>query len=349
MKGIPIRHASEFNPIVVGLVSALVIGALIVASFAVGTLGLFKHQYTITAVFNDSSGMKKGSPVKVAGVQVGKVTGVDADFTKGQVVVTMTVSHGVHLGPKTHASIGTATLLGGDQVKLTETTGKPYMEDRSGSGRRIPISRTSVPYTVIAALTDATTKFQQIDVNTLNTLLKESGQTVQEVTPQLPQLLENIGKVGQAVADRDQQLHDLVANGQQISGALASKDQQLVELIDRGNQLLSVLNGQRQQLADSIGTGSDIVKRLGGVLNDKRAQIDGILNDLHATLAVTERQLPNLNTGLAYAGQVFTRLLAVQGATGFNTQVTGIGGAGISSAQDFLCALLTVSKPGQCS
>ena len=52
----------------------------------------FKPQYEIKAAFESSNNLKSGSPVRIAGVEVGKVTGVEpASEGSDAVLVTMTV------------------------------------------------------------------------------------------------------------------------------------------------------------------------------------------------------------------------------------------------------------------
>jgi phospholipid/cholesterol/gamma-HCH transport system substrate-binding protein len=65
--------------------SAFVVGiAVIVVAIVVTYLGftkdvpLINNPYEVKAAFRDSSGINTGSPVRIAGVEVGKVTGVEA-------------------------------------------------------------------------------------------------------------------------------------------------------------------------------------------------------------------------------------------------------------------------------
>ena len=72
----------------------VLIGLIILAymSFKVGQQGfsLLKHGYTITAVFDNVSGLeKKGASVQMAGVEIGKVE--DIQLKDGRAVVTMRI------------------------------------------------------------------------------------------------------------------------------------------------------------------------------------------------------------------------------------------------------------------
>ena len=52
----------------------------------------FKHHYTVQAVFPSANGIRTGSPVRVAGVNVGKVTGVShVEDGKQAALVTMRI------------------------------------------------------------------------------------------------------------------------------------------------------------------------------------------------------------------------------------------------------------------
>ncbi|MFC7587330.1 MlaD family protein [Nonomuraea antimicrobica] len=103
----------------VGLVSLATLAAVLVGTFLVGSLGLLEGGYTVSGVFTDSGGLRTGNDVRVAGVRVGEVTEVRADYAQGQVVVTWRVDDGVRLGRGTRADITLSNLLGGRYVKLT--------------------------------------------------------------------------------------------------------------------------------------------------------------------------------------------------------------------------------------
>jgi phospholipid/cholesterol/gamma-HCH transport system substrate-binding protein len=332
--------ARDLNPIPVGLVSLAFLAALVGTAMAVGTFGLLKHQYQMSGVFHDTGGLHKGANVRLAGVNVGQVTGVSPDFHHGQVVITWKVNHGVHLGPNTRADIGATNLLGGDVLELSNTSGGTSYEHRPGSQRRIPIQRTSVPYTLTSALGDFTTDINKIDIPTVDKLLRQVATNVESTSPDLPALLQNLDLVSKAVTSRQAQLSQLLTNSQRLTSTLASRDQQLVQLIDQADQLLDVLNSRRDELSSALGNGSQIVQQLGNLITTKRAQIDSILSDLHRTLQVSQRQIGNVNAGLTYAAPTFERLSAVAGPKAFRVQVTGIGPLNLSRMNDILRQLV---------
>src|SRR3546814_16539737 len=91
----------------------------------------------MSAVFSDTGVLKKGDDVRVAGVPVGEVTGVHADFEAGQVIVNVEVDEGIDLGPQTRAAIGAATLLGGYYLRLSGPVAEPFLHELPAAERRI--------------------------------------------------------------------------------------------------------------------------------------------------------------------------------------------------------------------
>jgi len=330
----------DINKVVLGLVSLVIVGGMVGGAFAIGTLKLFEDRYAMSGVFSDSGGLKNGAPVRVAGINVGEVTNVAPDYQLGQIIITWEVDSGVHVGPDTRAEIGTATLLGGDYMRLSNTEGGSSYQDLPADERRVPLERTGAPYTVINALSDATRNFNQFDVDAVNNVIQQIGDTIKANQATLPDVVGNLEKLGLAVQARQDQLDALIANGQQVTATLASRDQQLGGLIDQAGALLDALNGRRQQLSELLGSGNQVVNQMADVIEGKRAEIDAILSDLHTTLGAVQRQMPNLNTGLAWAGPTFNELVKVQTGNSFNTAIIGIGPFSLNVLNDFLDELI---------
>jgi phospholipid/cholesterol/gamma-HCH transport system substrate-binding protein len=334
------RSFRDFNKLVVGIVGLVVSGLVVAALFAVGTLGLLDHSYRMAGVFTESGGLKNGAPVRIAGIQVGKVKSVSPDFEAGQVVISWTVKPSVHVGPKTIAEIGTSTLLGGDFLRLSNTEGGRSYGDVPRDQRRIPLERTRVPYTVINAFGDVSNKIRTLDVDTFNDVVNQAAAALRRNGSALPELVDDLSKLGTAVSARQQQLDDLIAAGQQVTTTLSSRDRQLGQLIDQAGVLLDALNARRDQLSTLLGSSSSVANRLADLIQQKRSAIDDIEQNLHETLGAIARLMPQLNQGLSDAGPALTQLAAVAGPNQFNIEITGIGPASLDSLNKVLDALL---------
>src|SRR3546814_18282155 len=131
----------DVNQVTLGLVSLLVLAGFLTAAFSFGTLDRFSERYEMSAVFSDTGGLKKGDDVRVAGVPVGEVTGVHADFEAGQVIVNVEVDEGIDLGTQTRAEIGAATLLGGYYLGLSGPVEEQFMHELPEAEPRITPQR----------------------------------------------------------------------------------------------------------------------------------------------------------------------------------------------------------------
>ena len=73
--------------------------------------------YTVTADFPSAGGLKTGSSIEIAGVQVGRVTAIRLDNYQARVV--MAIEKGVKLTADSIASIKTKGLIGEKFVQLS--------------------------------------------------------------------------------------------------------------------------------------------------------------------------------------------------------------------------------------
>ena len=106
----------------------MIVGLFLLAGFAcfsylaikMGDIKVFKNEtYAVTARFTSISGLKEGSVVELAGVNVGKVTRVELDPAEYEAVVYLDIDKSVELQDDSIASVRTAGIIGDKFIKLT--------------------------------------------------------------------------------------------------------------------------------------------------------------------------------------------------------------------------------------
>jgi phospholipid/cholesterol/gamma-HCH transport system substrate-binding protein len=106
----------------------MIVGLFLLAGFAcfsylaikMGDIRIFQNEtYSVFARFTSISGLKEGSVVELAGVNVGKVTRIELDPGDYEAVVHMDVDKSVELQDDSIASIRTAGIIGDKFIKLT--------------------------------------------------------------------------------------------------------------------------------------------------------------------------------------------------------------------------------------
>ena len=114
----------------------MIVGLFLLAGFAsfsfiaikMGDLSLFmEDSYPVSARFVSISGLKEGAVVELAGVKVGKVSGIELDGGDYEAVVHMDISKTVRLSDDSIASIRTAGIIGDRFIKLTPGGSEDYL------------------------------------------------------------------------------------------------------------------------------------------------------------------------------------------------------------------------------
>lgn len=308
-----VKSLRDVDRRIVAVVSISALTVLLVLAFMVGQLKLLQGGYEMSGVFTDTAGMKEGDDVRVAGVKVGQVKSVSPDFRTGRVIMVWKVNPDIDLGPQTRAEVQTATLLGGRYLRLTGPVAKPYMSDVSTSRRRIPVDRTSVPFTITDALESATQVTRALDQKAIDKLLTESSKIDMPDREKLGEMLRNFQKLSATLNEQAPEITGLIANAKKVTGTLAAKDQQLTQIIDASKVLLDSLVQRRNELAATIGQGSRTVRTLTQVISQHQREIDTLMANLHR---LTTRIAPNmdaLNADFALLGPTFLQVGKIKG------------------------------------
>lgn len=106
----------------------MIVGLFLLVGFAcfsylaikMGDIKMFNNEtYDVTARFTSISGLKQGSVVELAGVNVGRVSRIELDPADYEAVVHLDVDKSVKLQDDAIASVRTAGIIGDKYIKLT--------------------------------------------------------------------------------------------------------------------------------------------------------------------------------------------------------------------------------------
>ena len=330
------------NPLVVGIVGLAVLSLAVTVSFLTGTLGLLKQRYTMTGVFADTGGLRKGHDVEVAGVDVGEVTEVKPDFRTGRVLVTWKVDRKVDLGPRTRAEIRMSNVLGGRYLRLSGPVAKPYMADLPERRRRIPLERTATPITFNDLLNDGTGTLAKLDAKAVSSVLDQLRDVSRQGKGRLGNALRNLTALAEAVNESDPQIQRVLADGDRLIRLVNAKDRQLSQLARNASVLLGQLRDRQAELSVLLGGGDRTVQSLGRLISAQQSELVKIVNELATTMDTFEPQMDELNETLAWAGptmQAFTEA----GLYGpwFNAIFSQLGPLSAGDLQDLVQMLKT--------
>ena len=295
----------ERNPVKIGAVSLLAILALVVAAMRADSLPLIGGGDTYYAAFSDSSGIKPNDEVRIAGVRVGKVTGVGLDH--GHVKVTFKISNGADFGTQTNAQIKVKTLLGAMFLSL-EPKGPGQLDE----GSTIPLSRTRSAYDVVEAFSGLAERAEKIDLPQLTTSLNTLAEATANTPEELQSTLKGLSALSANVAARDDQLNTLLGNLKKVSGVLADRDQDVVTLMKDSDVLLRAVVARREAVHELLVSTSKLSTELTALVRQSRADLKPALSNLKSVVDVLRKNQSNLDNSLRLMApfyRVFTNVL----------------------------------------
>lgn len=287
----------ERNPLIVAVVGLAILAGLGTAAYAADDLPVVGGGTTYTADFTESAGLVPGNEVRVAGVDVGKVTGVALD--RGHVKVTFRVKH-TWIGDASTASIMIKTLLGAKYLAVD-----PLGTAKQDPSKRIPAGRTTSPYDVTQAFDQLGTTFGQIDTDQLAKSLQSISDTFRNTPPSVRQAVTGLSALSQTISSRDARIASLLAGTRRISGTLADQNASFEALLRDGNLLLGELQHRRNSIhALLIGT-QQLSQQLSGLVQDDEKQLGPTLRALDQVTSMLQRNQGSLDKALAVAGPYY--------------------------------------------
>lgn len=105
---------------IVGLFLLAGVGAILYLSVVVsGVSGFGSDGYRLMAMFENSSGLKKGAVIEIAGVKIGQVESISLEPESQESKVWLIINQNVEIQDDAIASIRTAGIIGDKFVKIS--------------------------------------------------------------------------------------------------------------------------------------------------------------------------------------------------------------------------------------
>jgi phospholipid/cholesterol/gamma-HCH transport system substrate-binding protein len=298
---------SELKIGILAVVALGLVGLLIVA--VGGETGFSWQRYELKTKFDNVQGLKSGAIVRVAGVEVGKVT--DVAFAGAAVEVKLSVRKEMQprITTDSRASIGSLSLLGEPIIEISPaSSGRPLQ-----AYEYVPAGKN--PGQISDVATSATQTLDQ--VNALLTDLRGGKGTVgklftdEQVYKEFSALLASANTVASTIAhgngtlgllSRDPKAYNQMTaaldNLQQMTARINAGEGSLGQLLkdDRLAKSLTATSGNFEQISARLSNGEGTAGKL---LTDKQLyeRLNSVTNRL-------DELTSNLNQGQGTAGQL---------------------------------------------
>ena len=295
----------------VGLVCVVALGGLaVMLVLAGGGPGFLASYRTIDVYFRDGQGVREGSSVRIAGIDAGKVTGVDLAEDEGGLKARVRIALPGHLARKLRQDVkitiqpgltgqsrvnivssgrSAVALVPGQAVQGVESTFFDPILEQAGLG---PVERKSLSHMIaeIRETVDATAPRVRLIVGSL----QETANGIRESADTLRPAIES------TVGQLDGVAKTLNAASPKIESALNRVD----SLTAQADHLISE---NRENLRGTLGSIHDLTATLSDAATKNRPRIEQMLVNLDATRARADHLIYSADTMANQGAQMMTR------------------------------------------
>ncbi|MFD7076418.1 MCE family protein [Nocardioides sp. NPDC059952] len=254
---------------------------VIVTTLATGLLAITIGNVTFgktdeyKAVFTDVTGVNKGDDVRIAGVKVGSVKGIDISEDARSAVVTFTVDSAQQIATTTEATIKYRNLIGQRYLALTNQ----LVGDASAmqEGQTIPVGQTHPALDLTVLFNGFKPLFQALSPNDVNTLSYEIVQVFQGEGGTLESLLSHTASLTSTLAEKDQVINALIDNLTEVLEHVGDRENELSSLIVTFRDFVGGLNKDREAILGSLDQISALSVETADLVHETK---DPLLDDL---------------------------------------------------------------------
>ncbi|MDS0131853.1 MULTISPECIES: MCE family protein [unclassified Amycolatopsis] len=276
------------NPVRTAVAGLAVLALGVVTALNARSLPVLGDGTTYAAEFTEAAGLSAGNDVRIAGVEVGRVSDVRL---RGDHVLVSFRAKGAWLGDATGAAIRLKTVLGQKYLALD-----PQGEGTLDPGSPIPRSRTTVPYDILAAFGELSSTVDRIDTARLARSFDTLSSTLANTPQSVRAALTGLSRLSDSLASRDRQLTALLGNTRVISQTLVDRDAAVRRLLEDGNELLASVSNREAAISRLLDGSRRLSSELSGLIGE--SPVEPLLTQLDQLTSMLQRNQDALAAGI---------------------------------------------------
>lgn len=226
------------------------------------------------AVFTNVTGLKKGNLVRIAGVEVGKVTNISIN-PDATVRVEFSADPTVTLTEGTQAKIRYDNLFGGRYLALEEGAGgvKPLRP-----GQTIGLARTQPALDLDTLIGGFRPLFRALNPDQVNALSGELIRAFQGEGATIGTFLDQAAVVTNTLADRDLLIGQVVDNLNVVLGVLGGQSDRLDKAVSSLAELIQGLAERKTDISNAVAHTNAAAGSLADLLSQARAPLANVVH-----------------------------------------------------------------------
>lgn len=229
----------------------------------------FDSRVGYRAEFTNVSGLKGGNFVRIAGVEIGKVTNL-ALHRDGTVVVDFSVDSGLVLTEGTRVAVRYENLIGDRYLSLEQGPGSLGALQ---PGQTIPLARTAPALDVDALIGGFRPLFRALDPDQVNALTGELLTVLQGQGGTIASVLAHTSTLTTTLAGRDELIGQVITNLNTVLGTFSARDKEFAHGLDSLTQLVRGLADRRTDITNGAAYLNAAAGRVADLLTVAREPI----------------------------------------------------------------------------
>jgi phospholipid/cholesterol/gamma-HCH transport system substrate-binding protein len=306
----PRTRSLAWSELKIGVMAVAAIALTVMLIVAVGgASGFAWERYNLKTRFDNVQGLKAGALVRVAGVEVGKVTKVELSGSGVEVGLSLKKENQPRVTTDSHASIGAMSLLGEPLIDISPaSTGTPLKDGDFIPSRKPPAQFSEMADSASQGLEAATALLKDIRAGkgtvgrlfTDEALYREFNAFVTSANAVTDSINRGRGTLGKLTNDPKayEQLKAAMTNLEEMTRRINAGEGSLGQLIrdDRLARSLTTTSGNFEQVSGRLNRGDNTAGKL---LTERE-----LYDRLNSTVNRLDELTKNLNQGQGTAGQL---------------------------------------------
>ena len=302
-----------------GLFAAVCLGFTAWLVIVMGNIS-FESRETYTAEFADVQGLLVNDDVKISGVTLGKVTGID-HLPGGIAEVAFTVRDDIEIPADSEIAVRWRDVFGLRFLYVEPgESGTP-----ASPGDTFPLQQTRAPADLGSMLQRLTPFIRALEPELQNQVLDALAEGLVGREQEVRSLIARGGELTQAVATREEEIESLLTNSATVLEAYAQREEQLRGLLDSFAEVSATLSARNDEIEDAIIGLADGQQELRRFVDANEEEVRLTLDALEDLTDVTSQQRDDLSRTLETAphGFVSYHLISRTGQW-FNIRAVGV-------------------------
>lgn len=275
-----------------GFLTGAVIVTVVALTLSWPMLSLGQKDYT--ALFARSAGLDNGDEVRIAGIGVGKVRGIE--LAGDHVEVHFTVKRGVRLGQDTRAEVKLGTLLGSTFLDV-KPSGPGTLTDGV-----VPLRNTFTTFQIQEVIEGADHAISNVDANKVRDAMRAVADALPDNPKAVSTTLDGLSRLANIVTSRDTDLERLLASATAVAKLLRKHGTEVTSLMAQADDLLQAILIRKQAVHDILVHVRQMSINLSGLIKDNEADVKPLLDRLAQVTTVLKRRNAELARGLRNLG-----------------------------------------------